>query len=102
AGRVSCHSELIDHNKAIVSGPATGVPRQAFPYRHLTFTSPTVPKLPRNAGSGTVKKYLEEADPVSKWESSASAKKRAAAAKRRTPTDFGRFQVLVHKKGTAR
>jgi len=45
-----------------------------------------------------VKKYLEKADTISKWESSAWAKKRAAAAKRRTLTDFERFQVLVHKK----
>ncbi|KAH9056539.1 60S ribosomal protein L14 [Lactarius vividus] len=98
AGRIAVISEIIDHNRAIVDGPTTGVPRQSFPYRHLTLTSLTVPKLPRNAGSGTVKKYLEKADTVSKWESSAWAKKRAAAAKRRTLTDFERFQVLVHKK----
>ncbi|KAH9057974.1 60S ribosomal protein L14 [Lactarius deliciosus] len=98
AGRIAVISEIIDHNRAIVDGPTTGVPRQAFPYRHLTLTSLTVPKLPRNAGSGTVKKHLEKADTVSKWESSAWAKKRAAAAKRRTLTDFERFQVVVHKK----
>ncbi|KAH9174678.1 60S ribosomal protein L14 [Lactarius sanguifluus] len=97
-GHIAVISEIIDHNRAIVDGPTTGVPRQAFPYRHLTLTSLTVPSLPRNAGSGTVKKYLEKADTVSKWESSAWAKKRAAAAKRRTLTDFERFQVIVHKK----
>ena len=41
---------------------------------------------------------MEKADIVSKWESSAWAKKRAASAKRRTLTDFERFQVVVHKK----
>ncbi|KAI9434791.1 60S ribosomal protein L14 [Lactarius indigo] len=97
-GQIAVISEIIDHNRAIIDGPTTGVPRQSFPYRHLTLTSLTVPNLPRNAGSGTVKKYLEKADTVSKWESSAWAKKRAAAAKRRTLTDFERFQVLVHKK----
>ncbi len=115
-GHIAVISEIIDHNRvsvqtshhstplphpfsqAIIDGPITGVPRQAFPYRHLTLTSLTVPNLPRNAGSGTVKKYLEKADTISKWESSAWAKKRAAAAKRRTLTDFERFQVLVHKK----
>ncbi|KAH8980424.1 60S ribosomal protein L14 [Lactarius akahatsu] len=98
-------SEIIDHNRvsvqkphhstplphpytqAIVDGPTTGVPRQALPYRHLTLRL-----LP------TLKKYLDKADTVYKWESSAWAKKRAAAAKRRTLTDFERFQVLVHKK----
>jgi large subunit ribosomal protein L14e len=84
--------------QAIIDGPTTGVPRQAFPYRHLTLTSLTVPKLPRNAGSGTVKKYVEKAGVVAKWESTAWAKKRASAEKRRTLSDFERFQVMIHKK----
>jgi large subunit ribosomal protein L14e len=45
-----------------------------------------------------VKKYVEEAGVVAKWESTAWAKKRAVAAKRRTLSDFERFQVMVHKK----
>ncbi|KAF8262348.1 60S ribosomal protein L14 [Lactarius quietus] len=98
AGRIAVIVEIIDHNRAIIDGPTTGVPRQSFPYRHLTLTSLTVPSLPRSAGTGTVKKYVEKADVVSKWDSSAWAKKRAAAGKRRTLTDFERFQVLVHKK----
>ena len=115
AGRIAVITEIIDHNRvsvqtsrhtplahiltqSIIDGPTTGVPRQAYPYRHLTLTSLKVPDLPRNAGSGTVKKYVDKADVVSKWESSAWAKKRAAVAKRRTLCDFERFQVLVHKK----
>jgi len=45
-----------------------------------------------------VKKYVEKGDIVSKWELSAWGKKRAAVAKRRTLTDFERFQVMIHKK----
>ena len=45
-----------------------------------------------------MKKYVEEADVVTKWESSSWARKRAATAKRRTLTDFERFEVLLHKK----
>ena len=45
-----------------------------------------------------MKKYVEEAGVVAKWDSSAWAKKRAAAEKRRTLSDFERFQVMVHKK----
>ena len=45
-----------------------------------------------------MKKYVEEAGIVAKWDSSAWAKKRAAAVKRRTLSDFERFQVMVHKK----
>ncbi|KAN0136187.1 60S ribosomal protein [Lactarius tabidus] len=98
AGRIAVIVEIIDHNRAIIDGPTTGVPRQSFPYRHLTLTSLNVPELPRAAGTGTVKKYVEKADLVTKWESSSWAKKRAATAKRRTLTDFERFEVLIHKK----
>jgi large subunit ribosomal protein L14e len=117
AGHIAVIAEIIDHNRvsislpittfhafltfdaqAVIDGPTTGVPRQAFPYRHLTLTSLTVPKLPRSASSGIVKKYVEKADIVAKWQSTAWAKKRAAAEKRRTLTDFERFQVMVHKK----
>jgi large subunit ribosomal protein L14e len=45
-----------------------------------------------------VRKYVEKAGTVAKWESTAWAKKRAAAGKRRTLTDFERFQVMIHKK----
>ena len=45
-----------------------------------------------------MKKYVDEAGVVAKWESSAWAKRRAAAEKRRTLSDFERFQVMVHKK----
>jgi large subunit ribosomal protein L14e len=45
-----------------------------------------------------VKKYVEEAGIVDKWQSSSWAKKRNAAEKRRTLSDFERFQVMVHKK----
>ena len=45
-----------------------------------------------------MKKYVEEAGIVAKWESSAWAKKRVAAEKRRTLSDFERFQVMIEKK----
>ncbi|KAH9005385.1 hypothetical protein EDB86DRAFT_2877709 [Lactarius hatsudake] len=43
------HSTPLPHSftQAIVNGPTIGVPRQAFPYRHLTLTSLTVPNLPQ-------------------------------------------------------
>ncbi|KAI0260319.1 60S ribosomal protein L14 [Gloeopeniophorella convolvens] len=97
-GHIAVIVEIIDHNRAIIDGPTTGVPRQAFPYRHLALTPLVVAKLPRAAGSGIVKKFLEKAGTVEKWESTAWAKKRAATEKRRTLTDFERFQVIIHKK----
>jgi large subunit ribosomal protein L14e len=84
--------------QAVIDGPSTGVPRQAFPYRHLTLTTLVVSKLPRGAGSSVIKAKLEKAGTVAKWEQSAWAKKRAAIASRRSLGDFERFNVLLGKK----
>jgi large subunit ribosomal protein L14e len=82
-----------------MDSPTTGVPRWAFPYHHLTLTPLTVPKHPRGTSSGIVKKCVEKAEVVAKWESTLWAKKRAVAEKL---TDFERFQVMLYKKVTAR
>ncbi|KAG8679157.1 hypothetical protein FRC08_017166 [Ceratobasidium sp. 394] len=97
-GKIATIVEIIDHNRAIVDGPLTGVPRQAFPYRHLVLTPLTVKGLPRGAGTGVVRKYTEKSEVVAKWEKSSWAKKRAGAAKRRTLGDFDRFSVMLLKK----
>lgn len=84
--------------QAIIDGPTTGVPRQSFPYKHLSLTPLCLTKLPRAAGSGVVKKQVEAEAIVEKWEKSAWAQKRAAVNKRRSLTDFQRFVVMVAKK----
>ncbi|KAG2071672.1 hypothetical protein BDR04DRAFT_1097937 [Suillus decipiens] len=98
AGKIAVIAEIIDHNRAIIDGPTTGVPRQSFPYRHLTLTPISLTKLPRGAGSGVIRKQAEKEGIVAKWESSAWAKKRAAMEKRRSLNDFERFSVMVAKK----
>ncbi|GJE99233.1 60S ribosomal protein L14 [Phanerochaete sordida] len=100
-GHIAVIAEIIDHNRAIIDGPTTGVPRQAFPYRHLTLTPLRLTKLPRAAGSGAIKKALEKEAIVEKWEKSAFAQRRASIAKRRSLTDFQRFVVMVAKKQRA-
>lgn len=84
--------------QAIIDGPTTGVPRQSFPFRHLTLTPLKLTKLPRAAGTGIVKKQVEAEAIVEKWEKSSWAQKRAAVAKRRSLTDFERFTVMLAKK----
>ncbi|EED78497.1 60S ribosomal protein L14 [Postia placenta Mad-698-R] len=98
AGHIAVIAEIIDHNRAIIDGPTTGVPRQAFPYRHLTLTPFVLTKLPRAAGSGVIRKQLEKEATVEKWEKSSWAQKRAAVEKRRSLNDFERFCVMVAKK----
>lgn len=84
--------------QAIIDGPTTSVPRQSFPYKYLTLTPLLVKGLPRAAGSGVIKKFLEKQETVSKWDSSAWAKKLAAVQSRRALSDFERFNVMVLKK----
>ncbi|KAF8654899.1 hypothetical protein AX16_003328 [Volvariella volvacea WC 439] len=98
AGKTAVIAEIIDHNRAIIDGPTTGVPRQSFPYKHLSLTPLTVSNLPRAAGSGVIKKRLEKDGIDEKWAKSAWAQKRAALEKRRSLNDFGRFEVMLLKK----
>ncbi|KAJ7650678.1 60S ribosomal protein L14 [Roridomyces roridus] len=98
SGKIAVIAEIIDHNRAIIDGPTTGVPRQSYPYKHLTLTTLTLTKLPRAAGSGVIKKQLEKEATVEKWDKSSWAQKRAAAEKRRSLNDFGRFGVMLAKK----
>ncbi|KAG9308541.1 ribosomal protein L14-domain-containing protein [Chiua virens] len=98
AGKIAVIAEIIDHNRAIIDGPTTSVPRQSFPYRHLSLTPLRLTKLPRAAGSGVIRKQLEKEGTVEKWENSAWAKKRAAIQKRRLLNDFARFEVMLAKK----
>ncbi|CAE6439079.1 unnamed protein product [Rhizoctonia solani] len=97
-GNIAVIVEIIDHNRAIIDGPTSGVPRQVYQYRHLVLTPFTVKGLPRGAGTGVVKKYVEKTDIVAKWDASSWAKKRASASKRRALGDFERFSVMVYKK----
>ena len=89
---------VLTASQAIIDGPTTGVPRQAFPYRHLSLTPLTVKKLPRASRSGIVKKYIEKQEITSKWEASSWNKKREQVAARRSLSDFERFSVLLLKK----
>ncbi|KAF8173114.1 ribosomal protein L14-domain-containing protein [Pholiota molesta] len=98
AGRIAVITEIIDHNRAMIDGPTTDVPRQSYPYKHLTLTPLSLTKLPRAAGTGVVKKHLEKEATVEKWNKSTWAQKRAAVEKRRSLNDFGRFTVMLAKK----
>lgn len=55
-------------------------------------------KLPRGAGSGTVKKVLEAEGIAEKWAATSWAKRRTALERRRKLNDFERFGVLLEKR----
>ncbi|KAF7783864.1 hypothetical protein Agabi119p4_29 [Agaricus bisporus var. burnettii] len=98
AGKIAVIAEIIDHNRAIIDGPTSGIPRQAFPYKHLLLTPLKLTKLPRAAGTGIVRKLVEQEGIVEKWDKSAWAQKRVMKEKRRSLSDFGRFKVMLAKK----
>ncbi|KAI8075280.1 60S ribosomal protein L14 [Gongronella butleri] len=85
--------EIIDHNRALIDGPTTGVTRQAIAYRDLILTPLVVKGLPRGAGQKTVKKYIEKSGVEAAWEQSAWNKKIQARATRANLSDFDRFKV---------
>lgn len=82
----------------MIDGPTTNVPRQSYPYKHITLTPYCLTKLPRAAGSGVLAKQVEKEGIVEKWNKSAWATKRAAVEKRRSLNDFARFKVMLAKK----
>ncbi|KAF5351285.1 hypothetical protein D9758_007980 [Tetrapyrgos nigripes] len=98
AGKIAVIAEIIDHNRAIIDGPLTDVPRQAFPYKHLVLTPIHLTKLPRGAGTGVIRKQLEAEAVLTKWSNSSWAKKRAAIEARRSLNDFGRFSIMLEKR----
>ncbi|KAF8588167.1 hypothetical protein K439DRAFT_1630004 [Ramaria rubella] len=97
-GKIAVIVEIIDHRRAVIDGPTTGVPRQSFPYRHLILTPLSVKTLPRGARTGTVRKYVEKEAIVEKWDKSAWAQKLDTTKRRRNISDFERFSVQVMKK----
>lgn len=88
--------------QVLVDGPSGKenkvVPRHALALAHATLTPFVIPKLPRAAGTGPVKKLWEKEDIDEKWEQSSFAKKKAQMERRRNLTDFERFKVMRLKK----
>lgn len=86
----------------LVDGPSSQeekiVPRHALALSHATLTPFVIPKLPRAAGTGPVRKLWQNEDIDGKFASSSWAKKNAQAERRKNLTDFERFKVLRLKK----
>lgn len=90
--------EIVDHNRAIIDGPTTGVKRQVISLKRLSLTKFVVEDLPRGARSPTVRKYVEKSGLIAKFQESAAGQKIAKAAIRRNLTDFDRHKVMILKK----
>ncbi|KAI7870839.1 60S ribosomal protein L14 [Spinellus fusiger] len=97
SGKLAVIVDIVDHNRALIDGPTTGVSRQAFPYRRLTLTRFVVKGLPRGAGQTVVKKYLEKNETIVNWEKSTWAQKLTVRRVRAGLSDFDRFKVQKFK-----
>ncbi|KAI9490326.1 60S ribosomal protein L14 [Zychaea mexicana] len=93
ANKLAVIVDIIDHKRALIDGPTTGVSRQSLAYARLTLTNLVVKGLPRSAGQATLKKYLEKSQVISQWEKSAWAEKLKQREVRANLTDFERFKI---------
>ncbi|KAI8142468.1 ribosomal protein L14-domain-containing protein [Fennellomyces sp. T-0311] len=89
--------DIVDHKRALIEGPTTGVARQAYPYQNMTLTNVVVKGLPRSAGQATLKKYLEKSDALASFAKSAWAQKLKQREVRAGLSDFDRFKIAKLK-----
>ena len=85
-----------------MDGPSSkekaAVPRHAISLANIILTPIVIPKLPRAAGTGAVKKAWEKEGIEQKWDESTWAKKREQRERRGGLSDFERFKVLRLRK----
>ncbi|KAF9194552.1 hypothetical protein BGZ51_009115 [Haplosporangium sp. Z 767] len=96
AGKLAVIVDIIDHNRALIEGPTTGIARSAHAFRRLTLT-PLVIKVPRNAGQAVLKAAIEKQDLAGSWAKTSWAKKIASRTQRAANTDFDRFKLQKYK-----
>ncbi|KAK4515808.1 DNA replication endonuclease-helicase Dna2 [Mucor velutinosus] len=97
AGKLAVIIDIVDHNRALIDGPTTGVTRQAFPFRRMVLTPLVLKNLPRAIGQSALKKALEKDETVEKWAKTAWAKKLEQRKVRANLTDFDRFKLAKLK-----
>lgn len=114
-GKLAVVIDVVDHNRAFVDGPLSGVKRQSMSFKNLAITDIVI-KIPRygcqnsciplplrathhfsSCREKTLKAAWEKADVTAQWEKTAWAKTRAARATRAASTDFDRFKINVAK-----
>jgi large subunit ribosomal protein L14e len=89
--------DIVDHNRALIDGPTTGVSRQSFPFRRMVLTPLVLKSLPRGVGNKALIKSLEKNETVATWNKSSWAKKLEQRKVRAGLSDFDRFKLLKLK-----
>jgi large subunit ribosomal protein L14e len=97
AGKLAVITDIIDHNRAIIDGPTTGVARQQLSFKRMTLT-PLLVQLPRGSRSKIVKKALSKSGTEEEWKKSTWSKKLQAREAKAASSDFDRFKAQQAKK----
>ena len=88
--------------QVLVDGPSDdktkAVPRHDASLSYMSLTGIIIPKLPRAAGTGALKKKWDEHKVTEKYEESNFAKSRQRSIRRKQLSDFDRFKVMRLKK----
>jgi ribosomal protein L14E/L6E/L27E len=96
------HEICLTQLQALIDGPSSKegaiVPRHAVQLDKVTMTPFVIPKLPRAAGTGPVRKLWEKNEIDQKWAESSWAKKTEQQDRRKNLGDFERFKVMRLKK----
>lgn len=74
------------------------VPRHSAPLSSMSLTGIVIPKLPRAAGTGALKKQWAEHKVLEKWQASNFQKSRERSIRRKELSDFERFKVMKLRK----
>ncbi|KAI9137929.1 60S ribosomal protein L14 [Paraphysoderma sedebokerense] len=98
SGKLAVIVDIMDHNRAVIAGPTTGVARQALNFKRMTLTPILLNNVPRNAGQTALTKIIDSQDMVGQFGKTAWAKKLQVRKTRANLTDFDRFKVMVLKK----
>ncbi|EGS22970.1 60S ribosomal protein eL14 [Thermochaetoides thermophila DSM 1495] len=101
-GSLAAIVEIIDHKRVLADGPSSdpklATPRGIVPLSRALLTPIVIPKLPRGARTGAVKKAWEAYGVDAKWKETNWAKKQLQQERRQSLTDFDRFKVMRLKK----
>ncbi|OLY81209.1 60S ribosomal protein L14 [Smittium mucronatum] len=98
AGRTAVIVDIIDHNRAIIDGPTTGVHRQEISFNRVTLTDITLKAVPRTIGSNALKRAIIKQGSDAAWAQTAWAKKIQQRSVRANLSDFDRFKIMRLKK----
>ena len=97
AGKSAVIVDVIDHNRALIDGPTSGVARQSINFKRLSLTNFKL-SVPHSAKAKALKKALVANDAIGKFKASSWAKNLEKREKRNSNSDFDRFKLMVLKK----